>query len=33
LIAYDPEDANYARYHEEYQRAFEAAAKVVGGSH
>jgi hypothetical protein len=31
LIAYDPEDPNYARYHEEYQRTYEAAAKVVGG--
>ena len=30
LLAYDPEDPNYAQYHEEYQRAYEAAAKVVG---
>jgi hypothetical protein len=31
LIAYDPEDPNYAKYHGEYQKALEAAAKVVGG--
>jgi hypothetical protein len=31
-IAYDPDDPQYARHHAEYQRAFEAVAKVVGGS-
>ena len=31
LIAYDAEDPNYARYHEEYRRAYESAAKIVGG--
>jgi len=31
LVAYDPEDPNYGRHHQEYQQAYEAAAKVVGG--
>ena len=31
-IAYDPDDPQYGRHHAEYQRAFEAVAKVVGGS-
>ncbi len=31
LIAYDPEDPNYAQYHAEYQKALESAAKIVGG--
>ena len=31
LVAYDPSDPNYDRHHKEYQQAFEAAAKVVGG--
>lgn len=31
LVAYDPGDPNYPRYHQEYQQALEAAAKVVGG--
>jgi len=32
FVAYDPENPNYGRYHEEYQKAYEAAAKVLGGS-
>ena len=32
LVAYDPTDPNYARHHEEYQKAFESAARVLGGS-
>ena len=31
-VGYDPSSPDYAQYHEEYQRAYEAAAKVVGGS-
>lgn len=30
LVAYDPSNPDYDRYHKEYQQAFEAAAKVVG---
>jgi len=32
FVAYDPSNPDYAQYHQEYQRAYEAAAKVVGGS-
>lgn len=32
LVAYDPSDPNYARHHEEYQKAYESAAKTLGGS-
>src|SRR5580704_457283 len=32
LVAYDPGDPNYARHHEDYQKAFESAARVLGGS-
>jgi hypothetical protein len=32
FVAYDPENPYYAQYHQEYQRAYEAAAKIVGGS-
>ena len=32
FVAYDSENPNYGRYHEEYQKAYEAAAKVLGGS-
>jgi hypothetical protein len=32
LIAYDPGNPDYDRHHKEYQEAFEAAAKVVGGA-
>ncbi len=31
-VAYDPNSPDYAQHHEEYQRAYEAAAKVLGGS-
>jgi hypothetical protein len=31
FVAYDPSSPEYGQYHEEYQRAYEAAAKVVGG--
>ena len=31
-IAYDPQSPDYAQYHEEYQRAYESAAKVLGGN-
>ena len=31
-VAYDPSSPDYAQHHEEYQRAYEAAAKVLGGS-
>jgi hypothetical protein len=31
LVAYDPSNPGYDRHHREYQQAFEAAAKVVGG--
>ncbi len=31
LVAYDPSDPQYPRYHAEYQQAFEKAAEVVGG--
>jgi hypothetical protein len=30
LVAYDPSNPDYDRYHKDYQQAFEAAAKVVG---
>jgi len=32
FVAYDPENPEYAQHHEEYQKAYEAAAKVLGGS-
>jgi hypothetical protein len=32
LVAYDPSDPNYGRHHEEYQKAFESVARVLGGS-
>jgi hypothetical protein len=32
LVAYDPSDPNYARHHDEYQRVYESAASVLGGS-
>jgi hypothetical protein len=32
LVAYDPSDPNYPRHHEEYQKAYESAAKVLGGN-
>lgn len=31
FVAYDPSSPQYAQYHQEYQRAYEAAAKLVGG--
>jgi hypothetical protein len=31
-VAYDPSDPDYAQHHEEYQRAYEAAAKILGGN-
>lgn len=31
FVAYDPSSPQYEQYHQEYQRAYEAAAKVVGG--
>lgn len=31
LVAYDPSDPQYPRYHAEYQQALEKAAEVVGG--
>jgi hypothetical protein len=31
LVAYDPGNPDYERHHKEYQQAFEAAARVVGG--
>ncbi|PYX33070.1 MAG: hypothetical protein DMG77_02215 [Acidobacteria bacterium] len=31
FVAYDPESPDYPRHHQEYQQAYEAAAKVVGG--
>jgi hypothetical protein len=31
LLAYDPSDPTYPRYHSEYQQALEKAAEVVGG--
>jgi hypothetical protein len=31
-VAYDPSSPEYEQHHEEYQRAYEAAAKVLGGS-
>jgi hypothetical protein len=30
LVAYDPSNPDYSQYHQEYQRAFEAAARIVG---
>jgi len=32
LVAYDPSDRNYARYHEEYRKVYESAARILGGS-
>jgi hypothetical protein len=32
LVAYDPYTPGYPAHHEEYQRALEDAAKVVGGN-
>lgn len=32
FVAYDPSSPEYAQYHQEYQRAYEAAAKVLGGN-
>jgi hypothetical protein len=32
LVAYDPSEPKYARHHGEYQRAYETAARVLGGS-
>jgi hypothetical protein len=32
MVAYDPNDPEYAQHHEEYQKAYEAAARVLGGS-
>jgi hypothetical protein len=31
LVAYDPSDPGYARYHVEYQQALEKTAEVLGG--
>jgi hypothetical protein len=31
LIAYDPGNPDYGQYHQQYQEAYEAAAKIVGG--
>jgi hypothetical protein len=31
-MAYDPSDPDYPAHHAEYQKAFEDAAKVLGGS-
>jgi hypothetical protein len=32
LVAYDPSDPKYARHHEQYQKVYESAAQVLGGS-
>jgi hypothetical protein len=32
LVAYDPSYPDYARYHDEYQKAYAAAARVLGGN-
>lgn len=32
LVGYDPSEPNYPAHHQEYQKAFEDAAKVLGGS-
>jgi hypothetical protein len=32
LVAYDPSYPDYARYHEEYQKTYAAAAKLLGGN-
>jgi len=32
MVAYDPSDPEYARHHEEYQKVFESAARVLGGN-
>jgi hypothetical protein len=31
-VAYDPSSPDYAQHHEEYQRAYESAAKILGGN-
>jgi hypothetical protein len=31
-VAYDPSSPDYEQHHQEYQKAYEAAAKVLGGS-
>ena len=31
-VAYDPSSPDYEQHHEEYQKAYEAAARVLGGS-
>jgi hypothetical protein len=32
LVAYDPSDPKYARHHAEYQKVYDAASQVLGGS-
>jgi len=32
LVAYDPSHPDYARHHEEYQKVYESAARVLGGN-
>jgi hypothetical protein len=32
LVAYDPSNPNFAQHHEEYQKVYEAAAAILGGS-
>ena len=32
LVAYDPSNPHYARHHEDYQKTYESAAMVLGGS-
>ena len=32
LVAYDPSNPHYARHHEEYQKVYESAVRVLGGS-
>jgi hypothetical protein len=31
-VAYDPSSPDYEQYHQQYQQAYEAAAKVLGGN-
>jgi hypothetical protein len=32
LVAYDPSNPRYPRHHEEYQKVYESAVRVLGGS-
>ena len=32
LVAYDPSNSQFARHHDEYQKIYESAVRILGGS-